>query len=183
MRPCPLWLAQGDIFTNVPILDSFLDDAGQVVPRVEYGPAVLLTHDCAMDKPDSDGRPRIDEVHFTRLYSMQVLDEQRRRTLVGQALHLYPLDALYLGEIGQYGACFVAMNDICCVPAGYLGLDFHTYTGHSDVRDGERLVTAGQNDSRIGRIDEAQLELLRRKFIGYWTRINPEDSPTDGASD
>lgn len=61
MRPHLPWLGQGDIFRAVPVIVVRLVGAGNVEAEATTGPAVLLTHDCAMDKPDKvTGSPRVE---------------------------------------------------------------------------------------------------------------------------
>lgn len=68
MRSHVPWLGQGDIFANLPIIDVAVTGAGEVQATVIEGPAVLLTHDCDMDKPDNaTGLPRIQRMQFARL--------------------------------------------------------------------------------------------------------------------
>lgn len=141
------------------------------------GAALLLTHDCAMDKPDRAGRPRAERLQFARLRSLDSLPPDRRANLLSQARQVNPLEAMYLGPIGPLGQCFVLLSDPYFLPAAFFGLYFDDYSHHPDAvaePDGAaQYVTPGVEDSRIGRIDEDQLELLRLKMLGYWTRLQP----------
>jgi hypothetical protein len=170
------WLGQGDIFGDAPVLEIALQEDDEVTARILRGPAVLLTHDCAMDKPDREGRPRAERLQFARLRSMQTLPADRRRTLAGQARQVQPLEALYLGQVRDLGESFLLLSDPYFLPAAYFGLYFEDYGQHPDGgADSGSYVTAGRNDSRIGRTDEEQLHLLRLKMLAFWTRLEPKE--------
>jgi hypothetical protein len=76
------WLGQGDIFSSVPVLDVTLSSSGAVQAEVAEGPAVLLSHDCDMDKPDrTTGQPRISRMQFARLRSVDATSPTFQTTL------------------------------------------------------------------------------------------------------
>lgn len=177
MRNHVPWLGQGDIFASAPIIDITLTDAGDVQVVAIEGPAVLLTHDCDMDKPDrTTGQPRIPRMQFARLRAVDALPPSYQRTLRTSRNKLGPFEALYLGDIQGFGESCVLLSDPYYIPSAYFLPIFGEYTGHVEAVEGARYITAQAHDSRMGRLDEAQLILLRRKMAAFWTRLDPEQS-------
>jgi len=170
VRPCLPWLGQGDIFSSVPIVDASLQEDGTVAFVQDQGPAVLLTHDCAMDKPHPTDpmRPKIPRLQFARLRAVGDEDRQRMRS---SAARLGPFDVCFLGVTEPYGECFILLDETYYLPAALFNL--HFVDPGEDVMSGNPdavYATARANDNRIGRIQDDQLDLLRRKMIAYWTR-------------
>ena len=169
-------MGQGDIFGRLPVLEVEMQEDGQVVAGLNAGPAILLTHDCAMDKPDRAGLPRVERFQFAAVRSMESLPPDRRRNLTGQAHQVPPYEVLYLGKVADYGECFMLLSDPYYLPAKFFEPHFADYVGHVAVPDPSgptSFITPGRNDSRLGRIDEYQLDLLRLKMLAYWTRLEP----------
>jgi hypothetical protein len=172
MRSHLPWLGQGDIFAEVPIIISELDQAREVVVRQEPGPAILLTHDCAMDKPDRNGNPRVETLQFASLKTFSALSSDRQINLRGQATALMPFDALYVGQIPDFGETFFVLADTFCLPSTFFSLEFSDYGGHEHADDNiANYVVSRAKDTRIGRLDQSQLDLLRRKLPAYWARV------------
>ncbi|MCA1607441.1 MAG: hypothetical protein LC775_18700 [Acidobacteria bacterium] len=171
------WLGQGDIFGEIPVVGAELDHAGNVRVYSSPGPAVLLTHDCAMDKPDkATGLPRVERLQFARLRSITALPSNRQASLRGAAKKLGPFEALHLGEIPQFGETFVLLTDPYYLPAQYFDLALLSHINHPEAEPvGAEYTTPQRRDTRIGRIDAEQLDLLRRKMFAYWTRLKPSE--------
>jgi hypothetical protein len=179
MRNHVPWLCQGDIFASVPIIDITLTDAGAVHAAVVEGPAVLLTHDCDMDKPDSStGQPRIQRMQFARLRAVDATPAHYQRNLRTNRNNVGPFEALYLGEIADFGESCILLSDPYYIPSDYFLPTFEDFGGHADAAEGDRYIAAQLHDSRVGRLDEAQLILLRRKMAAFWTRMEPGQSPS-----
>jgi len=176
MRPHLPWLGQGDIFRAVPVIVVRLVGAGNVEAEATTGPAVLLTHDCAMDKPDKvTGSPRVERLQFARLRSIDALPPDQRRSLRQGAHKDGPFDILYLDGVGEFGECFFLLNDPFYLPAAYFRLLLTTHPEHVEAESPEaHYTTPRANDTRFGRIDEPQLVLMRRKMVAYWTRFKPD---------
>lgn len=172
MRAHLPWLGQGDIFGDVPVVDVTLDPGGDVRVELPRGPAVLLTHDCAMDKPNRQGLPRVDRLQFARLRSLTSLSADQQRSLRRQADRLGPFEALYVGEVADLGECLLLLSDPYYLPAAYFELGLEGHAGHPEADPVNAMyATPGAHDARIGRLDERQLELLRSKMLAYWARV------------
>ncbi len=179
MRDHMPWLGQGDIFASAPIIDVTLTDTGDVQSTVIEGPAVLLTHNCDMDKPDTvTGRPRIERMQFARLRAVDASPVSYQRTLRMNRNNLGPYEALYLGDTADLGECCILLSDPYYIPSSYFLPTFGDYSNHPEGAEGARYTTIQLHDSRLGRLDEAQLILLRRKMAAFWTRQVPEQSPS-----
>jgi hypothetical protein len=169
------WLCQGDIFRDVPVIDVTLADPSRVEVISRSGPAVLLTHDCAMDKPNRRGEPRVERLQFARLRSIDALPPDKQGSLRGSATSSGPFDVLYVGEISDLGESFILLSDPYYLPAAYFALRFDDYTGHPDAGAGSATYAApGAHDTRLGRLDQAQMDLLRVKMLAFWARVQQE---------
>jgi hypothetical protein len=169
------WLCQGDIFAEMPIVDTSLAATGDVAVAVIIGPAVLLTHDCDMDKPDRGGAPKVERMQFARLRSVQAQPGNRQHTLRDRRAKIAPYEILYLGDVSTFGESFMLLSDPYYVPAAYFRPDFQSYIGHSEADEVGQYITAQAHDSRVGRLDSFQLALLRQKMPAFWSRVVEEE--------
>ena len=174
MRDHLPWLCQGDIFSSVPVADFTLTDANEVEVSLPIGPAVLLTHDCAMDKPTKTGVPRVERLQFVRLRSIDGLPLQQQQTLRGGRMSVAPFEAMHIGDVSRLGESFILLSDPYYLPAGYFTLKFDDYSNYPDIEPDARYVTPQAHDTRVGRLDEAQLDLLRLKMLAFWARVQPD---------
>lgn len=167
------WLSQGDIFGEIPVVGVELDPAGDVRAQCSPGPAVLLTHDCAMDKQDKvTGLPRVKRLQFARLRSITALPADQQASLRGASKKTGPFDILHLGEMPQFGETFMFLTDPYYLPAQYFNLVLLAHSDHSEAGTrNAKYITPQRHDTRIGRIDEEQLDRLRHKMLAYWTRL------------
>jgi len=166
------WLAQGDIFRDAPVVDVTVAEGSRVEVASRLGPTVLLTHDCAMDKPNSRGEPRVERFQFARLRSIDSLSGDLQRSLRGSSNSLGPFEVLYLGQISDLGESFILLSDPYYLPAAYFALRFVDYTGHPDADANNALyATPSAHDTRLGRLDQSQIELLRAKMLAFWARV------------
>lgn len=161
------WLCQGDIFANSPIVDVSVTATTEVQAAVISGPAVLLTHDCDMDKPNRDGTPRVERLQFARLRAVDALPVDRQRTLRSSSDKIAPYEVLHLGDVPDFGESFILFSDPYYFPTVHLEARFVDYDSDGTQEAG-RYLTAQKNDSRIGRLDVAQLALMRQDvcFLG-----------------
>ncbi len=168
------WLSQGDIFSSAPILDVVID-SGVATAAMPMGPAVLLTHDCAMDKAKRDGRPRAEFLQFAALRSLaDALSTEQAGNLRRARDGVAPFDFLYIGPVGQLGESFLLLSDPYYLPMTYFDVMCREYEGQVAVDGSSELrAAAGQHDTRIGRLSADRVELLRRKMIAFWTRLDP----------
>jgi hypothetical protein len=165
------WLCQGDIFADAPVMDVILVNTNELHVSLPMGPSVLLTHDCAMDKPTRSGQPRVERLQFARLRAIDSLPNELQRSLRGNQVKLAPYEALYVGNVADLGESYILLSDPYYLPASYFALSFENYSNHPEAEPGARYVTPQANDTRLGRLDEGQVELLRRKLIAFWARV------------
>lgn len=180
MRDHLPWLCQGDIFAGAPVVDVFLTATGDIEATVIVGPAVLLTHDCDMDKADRSGAPKVERMQFARLRAVQAQPVNRQQTLRDRRDKIAPYEALYLGDVSTFGESFILLSDPYHMPSAYFGLIFQDYVGHSEADEIGKYITAQEHDSRAGRLDSYQLALLRQKMTAFWARV-VEDEPAPQA--
>ena len=110
-------------------------------------------------------------MQFARLRGVESLSRDHQQSLRSQRNRLGPFEALYLGEVGAFGESFILLSDPYYVPAAYFLPTFEQYIGHPDAEGDARYLTPLEHDSRIGRVDAEQLELLRRKMTAFWARV------------
>lgn len=166
------WLAQGDIFRSAPVLDVALDGESLTV-RLPLGPALLLTHGCAMDKARPDGSPKADFLQFAAVRSMSSLPADRAGNVRRTRDSVAPYDVMWLGEIPPFGEAYMVLSDPYFIPVGYFDL---TCLQHEEaVDDGPNLprATPRRNESRLGRLEADRLFLLQQKMTVFWTRFAP----------
>ncbi len=168
------WLAQGDIFRAVPVLEIEVLPSGQAVASLPTGPAVLLTHDCAMDKAYSDGRPKYERLQFARLRATAGLPQERRANLQGSRGAVAPFEAMWLGEVGDLGESFLLLSDTYFLPVECFRLLCVQYEEAAGNGPNTPRATPQVIDTRFARLSDDQLNLLRRKMLAYWTRLQPE---------
>lgn len=177
MRQALPWLSQGDLFNDVPIVLTELDAAAQARARVLHGPAMLLTHDCALDKASNKGVPKIERIAFLPLVLVDLQDANRKALLRRNSLE--PFEVLYLANVPPYGEAFVALSESYYLPARYFALH-RTTSLHAEAESEMSYSHATQMDTRMGRLEEAELHLLRAKMNGYWTRTVPRQEQPVG---
>ena len=160
------WLCQGDVFSSVPLAYTSVTVEGF---RSGYtdGPAVLATHDCVLDKRGR-GILKIERVHFLPLLTTDGLDPGRLGELRKKSGELQPFEAMYLGEVAGFGESYVLMSNVAQVPATYF--DLHAVPIHEGAED--QRACPQQRDTRIGRLADEAIPLLRRKWIAHWTRLD-----------
>jgi hypothetical protein len=148
-----------------------LDVVGEVVESaVTFGPGLLLTHDCTLDKPHSKRlptTPAVSRIAFSPIQSLTSLDEQGARSLRGAAGKVQPYEAFYLGELPGFGECFVLLSDVLTVPASYFHVTLREVEQEGQV---QMSLFASANGERLGRLDAAHRELLHDKWNALWTR-------------
>ena len=168
------WLCQGDIFDRVPVLDVTVGAAGALTASLQPGPAVLLTHDCAMDKVNPDGTLRLERFQFARLRSIQSLQDHQVASMRGARGTVGPFEFLWLGEVNGHGESFIYLSDPYYLPSTFFAPTFVQYDDREpDGSPSQARATPGANDSRIGRLRPAEIDLLRLKILAFWTRLKP----------
>jgi hypothetical protein len=170
------WLCQGDIFRDIPVLiPRILADAMVVAVAVELGPAILVTHNCAMDKQTRSGQPRVERLNFLPLLSLDATDPNRRALLRRRSLE--PYEALYVGPVAEFGETYCVLSEMYPLPARYFRPSIRSFEGHPSAgSDEQQYLVPTVNDTRIGRIDDSVLRLLHDKLNAHWTRRVPAES-------
>lgn len=85
-----------------------------------------------------------------------------------------PFESLYLGDIESFGESCILLSDPFYIPSSYFLPAFGDYGGYAEAQEGARYLTVQLHDSRVGRLEEAELILLRTKMTAFWTRFVPE---------
>ena len=173
MREHLPWLSQGDIFTAVPIVTVGLTTAGEIKADAAHGPAVLLDHDCALDKASRAGKPTIQTLHFAPLIAVSSQDDDRQRVL--RESRLTPYEVMYLGECGWFGEAFIVLSHMYPLPTDFFAPRAIPWPDHPAAVAEERYCTPSRYDERIGKLDDDQLGMLHRKMNAFWTRLLPKD--------
>lgn len=127
-----------------------------------------------MDKPGSGGRPRVEWLQFTRLRAVDALPSERQRALRNAPSSLGPYEVMYVGELLDLGECFIFLSEPYHLPAAYFHLTLDDYSGHIDAEPDARYVTPQQNDTRMFRLDDAQIDVLHRKMLAFWARVTEQ---------
>lgn len=138
------------------------------------GPALLLTHGCAMDKPNrATSLPRVEFLQFAALRSLSVLEPNIARRLRNR--DSTPYELIYAGETADFGETFVSLTETFHLPATYFSLTFHDFSDDPRSGDGNDgpYVVAGANGDRIGRLEAHQVLDAHLKIIAFWTRQRP----------
>ncbi len=178
MRPALPWLSQGDIFIDVPIVITEAGTTpGGVNASIESGPAVLVSHDCVLDKTNRRFGVRIHRMFFLPLLSISVAGDSA--TTIRRDRH-EPVEYLYVPDAGRFGECFCLLSEAYYLPATIFRPRLAEFE-HAHAEPGRRHLEATARAGRVGRLDAERLELLRDKWTGFWTRrvadgvVLPED--------
>lgn len=167
------WLSQGDIFLSAPILDAVCVGE-ECVPRVSTGPALLITHGCSLDKKTNAGAWTIRTFHFLPLRATSGLGDDKQTLLRQQADLVNPAEAFYLGDVPELTESHVLLSEPFSIPATH----FRPSLKEFSLPDGksETMLIANSNDSRLARLSDPHLAILRDKLNVYWTRRQPAES-------
>lgn len=170
--PFQPWLSQGDIFQSVMIVRAGISNA-VVVQAVERGPAILVSHGCAIDKKNKDGSLKTEYLSFLPLQSAQLLQPDPLATL--RANRQGPYEALYLGEVPQIGESYAMLTQPYTLPIALFQPVLRTFTAEETGSEEDQRVTLTQHATRVASLTEPQLELLLTKWSIQWTRQAPDD--------
>lgn len=168
MRAALPWLTQGDVFRSVPILLPELGQDGRVAWEQAAGPALLLTHGCVLDKASNAGVLKISRIFFLPILSIDTLDRNAKSLL--RKRQLTPPEAIHLGNLGELAESFATLSEAYYLPAAFFVPRLSVFEGHPDAEPGERHLEATTADTRIGRVEESEGDLLLDKMNAFWTR-------------
>jgi hypothetical protein len=166
------WLSQGDIFSDLPLVDTFLG-SGVSVAALPRGHALLVTHDCMLDKCNKHGTSLVEHLTFLRLIDVEAQLATKRKQLREAKDKEQPYRALYIGDVEGFGEAFVDINAPFTHPAELLG------TESRDHDDGDRRLAATLNADRAGRLSEDVVQLFRIKWNANWTGMKPDLTADD----
>lgn len=173
------WLSQGDLFREVIISRVGVED-GLAAVGVERGPALLMSHDCVLDKKKkSNGREvsRVDFLTFVPIRGFAQVNPGKARALreFGAALDVRPYEALYLGEVDGLGETWVSLAHPYTIPALLLGTELRAFTDAETGDGNDTRLVASIGDTRVGKLSPGGVTLLRKKWMAQWTGEVPKD--------
>lgn len=170
LLPCRPWFSQGDVFAAIPQVSAVVSTNSGIEWRSAQGPALLITHGCALDKPRAS-RARITSLQFLPLIAVSQQDQNRQAVV--RANELEPYEAFYIGDVPGLADSFVMISEVFSLPAKFFEPELVDYSGHEGVEPDEPpRLTATKNDGRIVRLDERQIDMLHRKIQAFWTRMS-----------
>ena len=169
LGPTNPWLSQGDVFEQVPLI-SVSFNAGELSAKILRGPAMLITHDCALDKRSgTPPRAKVSRLHLARVLSTMSLAKDKQKELRSRWDRIDPSEIMYLGWLSEFGECYADLSDLSAVPSEF----FEVQLASVEVAAGEgdlRLV-ASASHARVGSMSRESRELLTSKLMKYWTRL------------
>lgn len=165
------WLSQGDIFSDIPIIESMMNENGLDV-QVAHGPGLLLTHGCALDKKTGAGVLTVKRLHFLPLRAISSLLPEQQTTARRNPVEVTPPEVLYLGEVPGLTEAHVLLSEPFYLPAALFDIALVPFR-LNDEDDEERMLVARAHDSRVARLAPSHVEVLLDKMNAYWTRREP----------
>ena len=160
------WLGQGDLFLTAPLVATQTNGSA-VTSEIILAPALLASHDCALDKVNARGVMQATHVTFLPLRSLTVLEGNRANIV--RSNNVTPYDFFFVGVLPGLGESYLSLNTPSTVTLDYFEPELRMFPG-----DSEAHLVAQRNDTRIGTLSSAQLELFRTKWNVYWTRRLPQ---------
>lgn len=171
MRNAADWLSQGDLFRELPIVETTLD-RGDLIPTVDWGPSMLCTHDCEIDKKTNSGQSTVEKLNFVPLRSALLLDDDRQAYLRSKRQEVNPARLFFIGQVPDFGDVFCELGEVYSLPAAFFSPQLREFPEGGGMT---LSLVATDNDTRIGQLDADQVSLLRKKMSAFWTRLVPVD--------
>ncbi len=163
LAPPKPWLCQGDIFASVPILEFIESNV--------YGPAMLVTFGCVIDKRNNAGKSRVSHLSFLPVRSVASLQPDQQRLIRMSPSELRPYAALYLGQLGGLGESYVNLVEPFSLPASMFSVRMHDFSMMlPEERDPMRLVSQANGD-RLHALTDDHLDLFLNKWRAHWTGV------------
>lgn len=166
------WLSQGDIFRLVPIVLAGVSKA-VATASLQTGPAMLVSHGCAIDKKSKSGKSVVEYLSFLPLQSVQALERGTAGDLRGRAGELQPYNALYLGDVTDIGESYVDLTQPYTLPALLLRTELQPFTDAETGEGDDERVVATMHETRVAALTHDALKLFWRKWSIQWTRVDP----------
>jgi hypothetical protein len=165
------WLCQGDIFSDIPLIESGMNESGLDV-EVAHGPALLLTHGCALDKKTRAGAFTVRRLHFLPLRATASLPPEQQSTARRKRAEVAPAEVLYLGEVPGLTEAHVLLSEPFYLPAALFEIELAPFQQNETDHE-EWMLVARAHDSRVARLAPSHVEVLLDKINAYWTRREP----------
>jgi hypothetical protein len=135
-----------------------------VTADVVRAPALLVTHDCALDKKSARGVMQASEITFLPLRRLSSLEGNKQSIIRRNTLT--PYDFLFVGELpGDLGESYVNLGS-----ASTFSLDYFAPALVLEDGEEEAHLTASRHDHRLGRLTSEQMDLFLDKWNVHWTR-------------
>jgi hypothetical protein len=179
VAPAKPWLNQGDIFRAVPIVRAGVADA-MATAGLQNGPAMLISHGCAIDKKNARGKSVLEYLTFVPIHDLGALDAGRAGQLREAAHELKPYKALYLGHLPGVGEGYVDLTEPYTIPAALLRPELKAFTAAETGEEDDERVVATMHQTRVAMLTPSGVTLFHRKWAIQWTRLDP--LPTDEAA-
>lgn len=166
-------MSQGDIFKRVPIWQVASEKPQKTF---ELGPALLVTHDCNLDKRRGNGEFSIQRVQLIPIRAVSAQDLNRQA--VARQDKLSPPEVLYIGEIaddenGGSWEGLALLSEIFTLPSITFQPSITDYAGDALLEPGddtERLCF-GLHGERYGTLSNDRLDFLYRKMASFFMRL------------
>ena len=142
--------------------------SGNLELGFRHGPAMLITHNCTLDKRNKRGELLTPRYHFLPVIALSEQNPDRQATI--RRNELTPYEVCYLGDCGELQESFVVLHEIYALPSALFSPYLGAFEVDPEAESGQEYLGIQANDSRIGRIEDNRVELLRRKLNAYWTR-------------
>ena len=160
------------MFERLPVVLAEVDLGGRVSASTEVSAALLVTHDCDLDKPQGkDGPPRIERVQFLPLRDLGQQDNDRQ--LSARRLAVAPAEVVYVGDVTGVGEAFGVLSELYYLPASFFDLMLDSFPEHPEAEVDARHLVARRHGNRLSRLDDVGVDLLRRKLSVWFTRGDP----------
>lgn len=167
-----MWLSQGDLFRNLLIPRAGVDQGAATVALTQ-GPALLVSHGCAIDKKRK-GISVADYLTFVPVHDLSIVNHDKAKALRAAANGLTPYEVLYLGSLPGLGEAYAALNEPFTLPTLLLRTELRNYspddTGEAEE---EQRLTPNVWDTRFGTLNPDVIDLLADKWNALWTRRLP----------
>jgi hypothetical protein len=158
------------VFQLLPQVVVDMDLLGSIKATVDYGPALLITHDCDLDKPRGTV-PRIERLQFLPLRDLQQQDGNRQT--LARSPNVQPPEPIYVGDVTGVGEAFGLLSEAYNLPAAFFTLSLEGFPNHPEADAGTRYLVAGSHANRLGRLEGSAVELMQRKISVYYGRRDP----------
>jgi hypothetical protein len=174
VEACKPWLCQGDVFASVPLTVTSLVGADGVQCVVREGPALLLTHDCQLDKR---GLSRLVFAPVSSPTDAGVTGSNLGQLRKGW---LTPPEAIWLPDAGNGEEAVALLGQAFMIPTAYFDLaveDFSYHLEHDPELPWHARVRREERDTRAATMSADEAQLMRCKMSAYWTGEVPEGCP------